>query len=363
MARLNDEVITAIAKAAVELDDIQTVGRLVVLAKRFPPLINPILYRRLTVKKHNFDLLAEKLLPTLAYETAEAVAKKALLRVRVMAMEFDDIPAGRDIRGWIAGLNRCRNGSNLVAITNTALSQIAGTNQHHIQVSDRTIFPNLVTITVNSHFLEVLTMNLIARYSLANGLPPHPISLMFASMLTYGAVKIDLHIDLNWTMTRARFLMEMQSRIHDGENRSSIARPEGDAIQLFLDFDVDETRSNVGLDCLFSYQKHIRLVKFHSLWYNTVLPLKLRADSVGLEFADFAGFTLEDDYQPRPLCFARMSEFHTTLTTKIDWSIHNLSSTARDEVTDDMELGRVQGFLGKLKFEHGRDPRCIWDHE
>jgi hypothetical protein len=363
MARLNDELITTIAKAALGLDDIQTVGRLALLARRFPPLISPILYRRLTVKKHNFDLLTEKLLPTPGYEDDAVVAKKTLLRARVMAMEFEDLPAGRDIRGWIAGLNRCLNGYDVVAISNTALLQIGGTNQHHVQVSSRTIFPNLVAITVNSHFLEVLTMTLIARYSLASGLPQHPISQMFASMLTYGAVDINLHIDLNWTMTRARFLMEMQSRMHDGEGRSSNARLEGEAYQLFMDFNIDEMRSNVGLESLFAYQKHIRLVKFHSLWYNTSLPLKLRADSVALEFADYAGLPLADDYQPRPSCFARMSELHTALTAKIDWSIHNLSSGARNEVEEDVELGKVQGFLERLKFEDGQDPLCIWDHE
>lgn len=359
---LPDELIATIASSASRIGDTQSVGRIAVLARRFPPLILPILYRRITIEEHNFDRLGAALLPQDTNEPDDMVAAKAILRARVMAVDFKELPKDRDTRAWCSALQWCFHHIDVITVSEAALAALAGNEPCHTIVNRHTIFPNLTTVTVAPEFLETLTMTILARATNVDGYPDLHISALFAGILTYGAINLALSINLEWDMTRDRFIQEIVSRIHDGNGWINTARPEAEAIQLFMNHNIVETRSNIGLNYLFAYQKHIHRIDFHSVWYNTVLPLKLRADFITLEFADYAGFALADDHQPRPLCFSRMAEFHTALTKKIDWTIHNLASTTEWSIMEDQELGKVKGFIDELIFYRGRDPICVWDH-
>jgi hypothetical protein len=362
-AKLPDEIIVAIATAASAFGHAQTVARLTRLARKFNLPITAILYRRITVKKHNFDRLAAILLPMSIDEGDSKSAKKGLLRARVMGMDFEEPPDERDTKVWIDGLQRCFDHYDITGISNTALLQLTNTAAPYTTVTAETIFPNLKHVTVSAKFLELLTMILLVGTSPAGDLPQLHMSWFFSQILVYGAVDINLSLSLEWTQTKPRFIREIRGRIYEDDIWNETARSEADAIQLYTDSNIERSRNNFGLEALFQHRTRVCRIEIHSMWYHSCLPKQLRADYVTIEFAKFAGMPLANDYQPRPLCFKRMSEFHKALAKKIKWSVYCLPVRIQMVVEDDEDLNEVEGFIEGLEMEKEKDPKCVWDHD
>lgn len=198
-APLSDELVTLIARLACHDGDTKTVSRIARVARRFPPLIIPILYRRIVVQERNFAKLAATLLPASDSEDETIVAKKALRRATVAEMDFLALPDEEHLRIWNDGLNRCFHHFDISDISDTAMTVIAGP-KHGTAISRYTLFPRLAVVTVTPRFLERLTMTILANHT-SDDEPPLPhLSLFFANILKFGSLKISLSFYLSiWT--------------------------------------------------------------------------------------------------------------------------------------------------------------------